>query len=188
MTLPAEWSAICAARDLPAALVAHFAPVLATTPENAAVLARLCARATAARLDTSHEDQIYHSLVIDLGTDRLRCSRPDVPDASLPPSFARILGLHGRLTLVDAQVDLFYETYVEEEGWLDGTDLEGRGVFAPLRVYADLYIYHPDRKTPIGEPQLCFLDHVMAEEDGPQPVEGDLATVFLRHVASSLEL
>jgi hypothetical protein len=190
MTIPAHWKTMSAMSidDLRAALVDHFAPVLATTPANRALLERIMKRARQAKLDTSHEEPQYHSLDIDFGSDRLRCCLPETPDPTLAASFRKILELHGRLQLIQGQIDLFHETSVDDEGWLDGTDLSGRGVYAPMRAYADLYIYHPDHKTADGEPALYFLDHAMVDEDGPQPVEGDIASVFLQRVAKCLKV
>ena len=186
MSLPASWTALIAAPDLPAALFDHLAPAFATTPENRVRLRQICATAKRAWLDASHAEERYHSLEIELAGDRLRCMPPGDPDPALPGSFRAILALHRRLQLVDAQVDLFHEADLEFEGWLDGTDLADRGVYSPLRVYANLYIYHPDARAPSGEPALYVLDHETMEDDGPRPAAGDLPTVFLTQLANKL--
>jgi hypothetical protein len=182
MALPPVWHSICAAADLPAALIAHLEPVLGTTPANRELLATIAARAVKASLDTSDEEEVYHSLDIDLGGDTLCCSIPDDPVPEVPAAFARILALHGRLQLRRSNIDMFHEPDIEDEGWLEGTDLEGRGVCGVMRVQGDMYIHHPDTGA------LLFLDHVMVDEEGPQPVQGDLASVFLGHVAKALGL
>jgi hypothetical protein len=201
MATPSTWTALVAAPDLPSAVFEHFRPALATSAANAALLRKISAQVRSAKLDTSDADEQYHTLILDFGSDVLRCSPPGGPNdvdaedgddeavelMKPPPTYARILELHGRLQLVNAQVDLFYENYVEEEGWLDGIGLEGRGVFCPLRVYADIYIYHPDETLEPGEPALYFLDHETAE-DGGERADGDIATVFLGHVAKALKV
>lgn len=192
--LPKSWSDIAAAGNLSEALFLHFKNALGTDKKNLALLERICKVARSAKPDTSDPDDNYHSLVIDFGVDLLRCSRPrgsedKILPTNAPSSFVKILDLHRRLQLREAQVDLFFEDGVAEEGWLDGTHLEGReDVFSPLRVYADLYIYHPDKKNASGELQLYFLDHEMLEEDGPQLVKNDLPTIFLQHLAKGLNL
>jgi len=184
MALPATWTAICRSRDLPGAVFEHLAPVLATSPANRTRLRQICRLVKAARIDRNHDAPAYYTLELDFGIDQLACSRPDRPDPRLPGSFRRILALHGRLHLLGAQVNLFHETFIEDEGWLDENNLAGLGVYCPLRVAADIYIYHPRVRGPAGEPALYFLDH--EEADRPRRVPGDLPSLFLRHVASRL--
>lgn len=197
MSVPATWKSLANATDVPRALFDHLSPVLGTTSNNRDALERVCAVAKHITLDTSDDDERYHQLIVDFGSDKLRLSVPQPPDEArtvsegfmpAPPSYRRILDLHSRMQLADAQVDMFYENYIEAEGWLDGTDLAEKGVFCPLRVYSDIYIYHPSETTPEGEPALYFLDHEVVEDDGPQRAEGDIAAVFLRHIAKSLKV
>lgn len=173
-TIPASWAPLCASADLPAALIAHLSPAFATTSENRALLERVATKARHARVV---DDPSYPMLEIDLGVDHLLCFAPSAPVAELPADLARIVALHQRIKLREHNLDLFAEEGIEDEGWLDGTSLEGRRVLGASRVDGDLYVYDLD------EPRLYFLDHVMVDEDGPSPVEGDLAHVFLTRLA-----
>lgn len=187
MAIPDRWTEFSQADDWRKALREHLGFVLATEDEGKTLLDQVIAKARSMEIV---EEQESTRLVINFEGDVMIAYPSGTwprPDAACV-TFTRFLDAFAQLVLEDAQIDLRWESGIEDEGWLDGTELDGRtDVMCPMRVYSDVYVYHPERKTPDGEPILCLLDHEVVEDEGPQPVTGHIGTVFLRHVSEALK-
>ncbi|MDI7237793.1 WGR domain-containing protein [Leptospira santarosai] len=179
------WGEICNAKNLQLALIDHFS-YLADSPGFEDIPQILFAESKSVSCTKEQLTVIFRSGEIL----RAYPPKPEI-SAEYPESYKKLLARHKLIELERARLKLGDHKQFEVELLEDiESELleitEAKNIICPLWDYSDCWLYHPEEKNMMGEPNIHYLCHEGGDIENATPYNA--GALFLRRCCESLKI